>query len=53
MFLPSVHHHMGTTWMHDGPKQGIVDATCRVHGVSNLHIPAVQSFQPAVMQIQR
>ena len=29
-------HHMGTTRMHDDPKQGVVDASCRVHGVGNL-----------------
>jgi choline dehydrogenase-like flavoprotein len=31
-------HHMGTTRMHTDPKQGVVDANCRVHGVGNLSI---------------
>jgi choline dehydrogenase-like flavoprotein len=32
------HHHMGTTRMHEDPKQGVVDANCRVHGKANLFI---------------
>jgi choline dehydrogenase-like flavoprotein len=31
-------HHMGTTRMSDDPKQGVVDADCLVHGMSNLYI---------------
>jgi len=31
-------HHIGTTRMHTDPKQGVVDADCRVHGLSNLYI---------------
>jgi choline dehydrogenase-like flavoprotein len=31
-------HHMGTTRMHEDPKRGVVDANCKVHGVSNLHV---------------
>jgi len=31
-------HHMGTTKMHDDPKQGVVDANCKVHGISNLFV---------------
>ena len=31
-------HHMGTTRMHDDPKQGVIDRDCRVHGLSNLFI---------------
>ncbi|WP_370480028.1 FAD-dependent oxidoreductase [Tamlana flava] len=31
-------HHMGTTKMHDDPKQGVVDANCKIHGLSNLFI---------------
>jgi choline dehydrogenase-like flavoprotein len=31
-------HHMGTTRMSDDPKNGVVDANCKVHGVSNLFI---------------
>lgn len=41
--LVSVHpiggyHHMGTTRMSDDPKQGVVDADGRVHGVDNLYV---------------
>jgi choline dehydrogenase-like flavoprotein len=31
-------HHLGTTRMSASPAEGVVDAECRVHGVSNLHI---------------
>jgi choline dehydrogenase-like flavoprotein len=31
-------HHLGTTRMSDDPKKGVVDANCKVHGISNLHI---------------
>ena len=31
-------HHMGTTKMHNDPKQGVVDANCKVHGLSNLFV---------------
>lgn len=44
IFLPSTHHHMGTTRMHDDPKQGVVDANCQVHGVSNLFIASSSVF---------
>jgi choline dehydrogenase-like flavoprotein len=45
-FLTSstAHHHMGTTRMHDDPKQGVVDANCKVHGVSNLFIASSAVF---------
>lgn len=29
-------HHMGTTRMSDDPHTGVVNANCRVHGISNL-----------------
>jgi choline dehydrogenase-like flavoprotein len=32
------HHHMGTTRMAADPKQGVVDANLKVHGIANLHI---------------
>jgi choline dehydrogenase-like flavoprotein len=32
------HHFMGTTRMHDDPRNGVVNADCRVHGVPNLFI---------------
>jgi choline dehydrogenase-like flavoprotein len=31
-------HHLGTTRMHDDPRQGVVDANCRVHGIANLFV---------------
>jgi choline dehydrogenase-like flavoprotein len=31
-------HHMGTTRMSDDPKQGVVDANCKVHGINNLFV---------------
>ena len=31
-------HHMGTTRMHADPKQGVVDANCKVHGLANLFV---------------
>ena len=33
----STHHNMGTTRMHNDPKQGVVDANCQVHGIGNLY----------------
>jgi choline dehydrogenase-like flavoprotein len=48
---PSVHpqvsgqwHHLGTTRMHDDPKQGVVDATGRVHALGNLHLTGGSVF---------
>ncbi|MBC2709796.1 MAG: GMC family oxidoreductase [Desulfosarcina sp.] len=37
-------HHMGTTRMHADPKKGVVDPTCRVHGISNLYIGGASVF---------
>lgn len=37
-------HHMGTTRMHEDPRQGVVDADCKVHGVSNLHVASSAVF---------
>jgi choline dehydrogenase-like flavoprotein len=37
-------HHLGTTRMHANPKQGVVDADCRVHGVENLYIAGSSVF---------
>jgi choline dehydrogenase-like flavoprotein len=37
-------HHMGTTRMHDDPKQGVVDRNCRVHGVGNLYVAGSSVF---------
>ena len=37
-------HHIGTTRMHDDPKQGVVDRHCRVHGVDNLYVSGSSVF---------
>jgi len=39
-----LHHHMGTTRMHADPKQGVVDAHQKVHGVSNLYVAGYSIF---------
>ena len=47
-------HHMGTTRMDPDPAKGVVDADCRVHGISNLFVagssvfPAVGSDLPTI-----
>jgi choline dehydrogenase-like flavoprotein len=38
------YHHMGTTRMHVDPKQGVVDANCRIHGVGNMFIAGPSVF---------
>ncbi len=38
------YHHMGTTRMHEDPKQGVVDTTCRVHGIANLFVAGSSVF---------
>lgn len=40
-------HHMGTTRMHDSPKQGVVDRNCKVHGMANLYIAGSSVFPTA------
>ncbi|MDO8178873.1 MAG: GMC family oxidoreductase [Undibacterium sp.] len=40
-------HHMGTTRMHDSPKQGVVDRDCKVHGMTNLYIAGSSVFPTA------
>ncbi len=37
-------HHMGTTRMHRDPKLGVVDESCRVHGIHNLYITGCSVF---------
>ena len=41
---PGLHHHMGTTRMHDDPTQGVVNADSRVHGVGNLYVTGCSVF---------
>src|SRR6202035_907427 len=40
----SPHHFLGTTRMHDNPRNGVVDADCRVHDVPNLFIAGSSLF---------
>ena len=40
-------HHMGTTRMHVDHKKGVVDANCKVHGLSNLYIAGSSVFSTA------
>ena len=37
-------HHVGTTRMHDDPKQGVVDANLKVHAVANLFVAGSSTF---------
>ena len=37
-------HHIGTTRMSDTPKNGVVDANCKVHGIANLFIAGASCF---------
>jgi choline dehydrogenase-like flavoprotein len=45
--LTGGHHHMGTTRMHQDPRQGVVDADGRVHGLSNLFVAGSSVFPTA------
>ncbi|HEU0094915.1 MAG TPA: GMC family oxidoreductase, partial [Rhizomicrobium sp.] len=38
------HHHLGTTRMHDDPRQGVVDADSTVHGIANLFVAGSSVF---------
>ena len=40
-------HHMGTTRMSDNPKNGVVDADCKVHGIANLHVAGAACYVTA------
>ncbi len=40
-------HHIGTLRMHDDPRQGVVDANCRVHGIGNLYVAGSAVFPTA------
>ncbi len=37
-------HHMGTTRMSRDPRQGVVDANCKVHGLENLFVASSSVF---------
>jgi choline dehydrogenase-like flavoprotein len=38
------YHHIGTTRMAADPKEGVVDANCRVHGIENLYVAGSSVF---------
>jgi len=38
------YHQLGTTRMADDPRQGVVDSSCRVHGVNNLYVAGGSVF---------
>ncbi len=40
----SVAHLIGTTRMHDLPRQGVVDRDCRVHGTSSVYVAGAAAF---------
>ena len=40
-------HHMGTTRMSDDPKNGVVDANCKVHGIANLYMAGSSCYVTA------
>ena len=40
----SAHHPSGTTRMSRDPRQGVVDADCKVHGLSNLFVASSAVF---------
>ncbi|WP_158941320.1 GMC oxidoreductase [Granulicella sp. S190] len=37
-------HHIGTTRMATSPEEGVVDESCRVHGISNLYVAGSSTF---------
>ena len=43
----AMHHHIGSTRISNDPKQGVVDANCKVHGISNLFIAGSSVFPTA------
>ncbi|RJG05764.1 GMC family oxidoreductase [Noviherbaspirillum cavernae] len=45
--LEGTWHHMGTTRMHDSPKQGVVDRDCKVHDMTNLYVAGSSVFPTA------
>jgi len=37
-------HHMGTTRMHNNPKNGVVDEDSKIHGIDNLYVAGSSVF---------
>jgi choline dehydrogenase-like flavoprotein len=46
-FISGGWHHLGTTRMSADPKQGVVDANCKVHGIANLYIGGAAVYATA------
>ena len=44
LHMQSSWHHCGTTRMHADPRQGVVDADLRVHGLANLYVTGSSVF---------
>ena len=42
--IGGIYHHLGTTRMHADPHHGVVDPSCRVHGVSDLYVTGGSVF---------
>jgi choline dehydrogenase-like flavoprotein len=40
-------HHMGTARMHADPRRGVVDSSCRVHGLANLFVAGAAVYPTA------
>jgi choline dehydrogenase-like flavoprotein len=45
--LEGANHHVGTTRMHDDPREGVVDRNCKAHGIENLYIAGSSVFPTA------
>jgi len=37
-------HHLGTTRMSENPKEGVVDANCKIHNIDNLFVAGSSCF---------
>jgi choline dehydrogenase-like flavoprotein len=46
-FISGGWHHMGTARMASDPKQGVVDANCKVHSLANLYIGGAAVYATA------
>ena len=40
----TAHHHLGTTRMHDSPRDGVVDRNCRIHGSASVYVAGGSVF---------
>ena len=43
-YLGDHYHHLGATRMGSTPRDSVVDAHCRVHGMANLHVASTSVF---------